>query len=133
MNKTTIDLVHELTLASDEERISFPDVIGRLMAGGVERYHADLVRFEKTYYLPSGDSQIEPCHHAHGTPAAAFSGPGVEAAVRASQRGEIKYQEFCRRALDAGCVGYVVSIPGRRVVYYGRTGETHVEHFPGAK
>ena len=31
---------------------------------------------------------------------------------------------------NAGCAGYFVSIPGKRVVYYGRTGETHVEIIP---
>jgi len=30
----------------------------------------------------------------------------------------------------AGCTGYLVSFPGQRAVYFGRTGETHVEHFP---
>lgn len=32
-----------------------------------------------------------------------------------------------------GCVGYHVSLAGRRAVYYGRSGETHVEQFPPAK
>jgi hypothetical protein len=26
--------------------------------------------------------------------------------------------------------GYLVSFPGRRVLYFGRTGETHAEHLP---
>lgn len=30
----------------------------------------------------------------------------------------------------AGFEGYLVSLPGRRAVYFGRTAETHVEHFP---
>lgn len=34
--------------------------------------------------------------------------------------------------MAAGCAGYLVSLPGRRVVYYGRTGETHVELIPAA-
>lgn len=37
---------------------------------------------------------------------------------------------FCRKVAAAGCAGYVVSFPGRRAVYMGRTGETHVETFP---
>jgi hypothetical protein len=32
--------------------------------------------------------------------------------------------------MAAGCAGYIVSFLGRRVVYFGRTAETHVEHFP---
>ena len=30
----------------------------------------------------------------------------------------------------AGCAGYIVSFLGRRVLYIGRTAETHVELFP---
>jgi hypothetical protein len=30
----------------------------------------------------------------------------------------------------AGCVGYFVQIAGRRTLYFGRNGETHVELFP---
>jgi hypothetical protein len=29
--------------------------------------------------------------------------------------------------------GYLVSLLGKRVVYYGRTGEIHTEYFPGTK
>ena len=61
-----------------------------------------------------------------------FSATGVEAAVRAVQAGAIPYRTFCERVVAAGCVGYHVSIVGRRVVYYGRTGDSHVEWFPGA-
>jgi uncharacterized protein YbcV (DUF1398 family) len=41
------------------------------------------------------------------------------------------YHGFCQKAARAGCAGYLVSIPGRRVLYFGRTGETHTEYFPG--
>ena len=67
------------------------------------------------------------------TPAMSFSAQGVEAAVRAAQAGNIAYKTFCERVLASGCVGYHVSIAGQRVVYYGRTGDSHVEWFPGAK
>ena len=68
-----------------------------------------------------------------GGAALKFSAEGVEKAVRAIQRQQIAYREFCRLIADAGCVGYFVSLAGRRAVYYGRTGDEHVEWFPGAK
>ena len=37
------------------------------------------------------------------------------------------------KVLAAGCVGYIVSIVGRRAVYFGRSAETHVELFPSGK
>jgi uncharacterized protein YbcV (DUF1398 family) len=127
------DVALECTEASDAERITFPQVVGKLMAAGVERYHADLVRAERTYYMPGGESVVTPGHALDAAPATAFSASGVEAAVRAIQAGKIEYREFCARIAAAGCAGYIVSLAGRRAVYYGRTGETYVEPFPQAK
>ena len=125
-------IVTEAVRASDEDRTTFPQVVASLAAAGVERYHADLVCNERVFYMPDGTFERVPAHRV--APAArAFSGQGVEAAVRAIQRGEIQYREFCDRVAQAGCVGYHVFIAGRRVVYYGRDGEQHVEYFPGAR
>lgn len=126
-------IVEQCTADSDASRISFGAVVGKLMAAGVERYHADLIRSEKTYFLPSGESRVIPNDAIVRVPATEFSGPSVEAAVRAIQHGEINYKTFCERVMEAGCVGYHVSIAGRRVVYYGRTGDSHVELFPKGK
>ncbi|ESQ75865.1 DUF1398 domain-containing protein [Asticcacaulis sp. AC402] len=118
------------TLGSDQELMSFPEVLGRLAAVGIERYHADLQRAEKTYYLPDGRFEVTPTLDLAEPAAEAFDAAGVELAVRDSQAGIIKYKAFCSRILRAGCVGYFVSLAGHRAVYYGRTGETHVELFP---
>jgi uncharacterized protein YbcV (DUF1398 family) len=126
------DVVREMSKASDEERITFPAVVKALMEVEVERYHADLVTGRKTYYRADGDFEDVEVHKAGGAPGE-FSAEGVEKAVRAIQRQEIGYREFCRQIADAGCVGYFVSLTGRRAVYYGRTGDEHVEWFPGAK
>lgn len=126
------DVVREMSKASDEERITFPEVVQALMEVGIERYHADLVAARKTYYLPNGDLEETPVHKTGGV-ASKFSAEGVEKAVRAIQQKKIAYHEFCRQIADAGCVGYFVSLAGRRAVYYGRTGDEHVEWFPGAK
>ena len=126
------DVARQMSKASDEERITFSEVVKALMEAGVERYHADLVAARKTYYLPHGDFEEHQVHKA-GAPALVFSAEGVEKAVRAIQRQEIGYREFCRRIAEAGCVGYFVSLAGRRAVYYGRSGDEHVEWFPGAK
>jgi hypothetical protein len=37
------DVVREMSEASDEERITFPEVVKALMEVGIERYHADLL------------------------------------------------------------------------------------------
>jgi len=133
MDTHLTDVIEECTRGSDEERLTFPSIITQLASAGIERYSADLCRWEKTYFLTSGESIVVPCKRIGGELATTFSAHGVESAVRASQSQSIKYNEFCRRALSAGCVGYIVSIVGRRVVYFGRSGEMHIEHFPTAK
>lgn len=130
MNANTHDVLVECTEGSTNERISFPEVVGKLIGAGVERYTADLTRAEKTYYLPSGENETLKMYAVSAAPAERFSAEGVQAAVRAIQQQKIKYRGFCDRIAEAGCVGYMVSIPGKRAVYYGRTGETYVEMFP---
>lgn len=132
MDAQVKQVMAECTQGSDANTLTFPDVVQKLMAAGVERYHADLLRAEKIYYLPNGESEIVPGAALADAPAAVFSTAGVEAAVRAIQANTIGYPEFCRRIFAAGCVGYFVSMPGRRAVYYGRTAETYVEPFPDA-
>jgi uncharacterized protein YbcV (DUF1398 family) len=127
------DAMVEATRASDEEQVTFGEVVMKLMQAGVERYHADLLRGEKTYYLPNGESEVVAGEPVGVAPAREFSTAGVNAAVREIQAGKIRYRTFCARIAHAGCVGYHVSLTGQRAVYYGRTADCHVEWFPGAK
>lgn len=112
--------------------LAFPEIVGRLIEIGVERYHADYSRQEITYYLPDGESHVVAMPHPPHVTATEFSASAVETAVRQSQRNEHTYLDFIRKTMNAGCVGYFVQITGRCVVYFGRNGKCHVEHFPPA-
>lgn len=112
--------------------LTFPETIGTLAQMGVERYHADYSRQEITYYLPDGESLIVTTAHPSHPTGTDFSAPAVEAAVRQSQRNEHTYLDFIQKTMAAGCVGYFVQITGRRVIYFGRNGDCHIEHFPPA-
>ncbi|MBM3559606.1 MAG: DUF1398 domain-containing protein [Alphaproteobacteria bacterium] len=120
------------TAGSDEGRLTFPQVLGLLGRVGIERYHADLCRSEKTYYLSDGHTIVTPGAPLEVPPQARFSAAGVDRAVRDVQAGRLNYKQFCARIAAAGCVGYHVSLDGRRAVYYRRTAEMHVEMFPAA-
>lgn len=133
VSDTVLETLNTCTRASDSGTMAFPRIVQALSAAGVERYHADLVRAEKTYYLPDGRSATIANDEVAEIPADSFCAAGVEAAIRASQAGAIDYKTFCKRVVGAGCVGYHVSLAGRRAVYYGRTGDLHVEWFPGAR
>lgn len=130
MTPAAIEAAKACVAGSQSARMTFPEVLERLAAVGIERYHADLCRHENTYYAPDGDACVVPGGHLNDAPADVFAASGVEDAIRASQRGEIDYRTFCERVAAAGCAGYLVSLHGRRAVYYGRSGETFVEPFP---
>jgi len=124
-------VVEACSRGSEQDELDFPQVLGKLAGAGVEGYYADFRRSTKTYYLPDGGSIEVAAHDPDVAIAEAFDAAGVAAAVRQSQAGTHTYRAFCEKVMAAGCSGYLVSLPGRRVVYFGRTAETHVEHFPG--
>src|SRR5580698_4716922 len=87
-------ILQECSKASFDGKWTFPEIVGRLSAAGIERYHADYCRQEKTYYLPSGDSLVVALPHERHEIATDFSPSAVEAAVRQSQRNEHTYTDF---------------------------------------
>lgn len=111
---------------------TFPQIVGTLMQAGFESYAVDYRRSTATYYLPDGDSVTLPMPRHAAAIGQAFDTELLRAAIREAQQQVpgYTYPGFCAKAMAAGCVGYVVSFPGRRAVYSGRTAETLVEHFP---
>lgn len=132
MNLEHTKIVEDCAQGSLAGTLTFPEVVGRLAAIGVERYHADYSREEITYYWVNGDSHVVKLPHPPETIAQEFSAAGVAAAVRQSQQGEHTYVDFLRKTMAAGCVGYFVQITGRQAIYFGRLGDSHVEKFPPA-
>ncbi|MEQ9506937.1 MAG: DUF1398 family protein [Hyphomonas sp.] len=118
--------------AAETGSLDFPQIVGTLIAAGFESYTVDFRCARNTYYLPDGDS-LDLSGHAPEAPVAAeFDAGAMQAAIREAQTKApgYTYPGFCEKAAHAGCAGYIVSFIGRRAVYVGRTGETHVEHFP---
>lgn len=117
-----------------QNKISFPETVKRLAETGVERYCADLVRLEKFYYAADGQTLTEamPLQDAPKI-GWIFQAAQVQEAIRAIQQGVLDYPEFLRRIMKAGVVYYDVFVDGRRVIYTGRNGDFHIEHFPGGK
>lgn len=110
--------------------LSFPQILGQLTEAGFEGYLVDYRTGTTRYYL--SDGQSTEVAGQSWTVALPFAAPLVSAAIRAAQANgpDYTYTGFCQTVTGAGCAGYLVSLPGRRVVYFGRTAETHVEHFP---
>lgn len=122
------EAMEQVLRASQAGDLVFPEVVRRLMEAGVESYFTDLVRGATTLYGSEGGTHTVD-KGAVGV-VGAFSGEGVVAAIRAAQADQIRYPEFVRRAMAAGVAGYWAFLTGRKVVYFGRKGEMHVEEFP---
>lgn len=112
--------------------MSFPEGLQALTEAGFESYQVDYRLNTRTYYLPNGETLVLTLPHDHGAISPRFNQPELAALIKWAQLNppNYSYVEFNRRVAANGCAGYVVSILGRRVLYFGRTAETHVEHFP---
>jgi uncharacterized protein YbcV (DUF1398 family) len=118
---------------SEAGAVTFPQVIGTLIASNCEGYYKDLAARTITYYLADGATHTEPLSISTPPIPEAFDEAAVVAAIRAAQQDEVRYPEFIVRAVNAGTAAYRVHITGKRVIYLGRKGDMHVEHFPQAK
>lgn len=128
MNTAIID---RCLVGTFEGTVAFPEVVERLSTEGVEWYSANLLSATSTHYSSDGDSHSSEWPEDDRTEvSASFVAGAVESAIRASQRGEIKYPEFLRRIAKAGVVYYTVHLQGRKALYFGRHGEFHLEPFP---
>lgn len=125
-------IAQQCLTATHDGSLSFSAILGRLIKAGFEAYAVDYRRGAQTFYLPDGTSLDLALPHRAGPVAADFDAVSLDAQIRWAQSGDpaYSYQAFSRNVTAAGCAGYLVSFLGRRVVYYGRTGEVHVETFP---
>lgn len=129
--KAVIEACHD---AGEHDRMNFPQILMALADVGIESYSVDFRRSTKTYYHANGDS-LALAFAPEAVPVApVFDIAVVQEAIREAQTQApgYRYRGFCRKVMAAGCAGYITSLLGRRVVYYGRTGEIHVELFPEA-
>ncbi|MCU4179909.1 DUF1398 family protein [Bosea sp. BH3] len=132
MDMQKVTVARDCLVASYAGTMAFPDIVQTLRTAGFEGYLVDYRRAVAVYYPEDGDGIELAAPKAHGPVAATFDTAAIEAAVRAAQANApgYSYDGFCRQAVEAGCAGYIVSFPGRRVVYFGRSAEMHTEHFP---
>lgn len=117
---------------AEANTMTFPEIVGALTEVGFEAYAIDFRRATATYYLPDGESIELPADRVEAAVTPAFDAGLIQAAIREAQQlvPGYTYKGFCKKAVSAGCAGYIVSLSGRRALYIGRTAETHVEHFP---
>lgn len=130
MNATEIARLARATL---DGSLPFPEIVGKLVAQGVEYYHVDYASRSFTFYGGSGETVTAPITYENlPAIAAQFDLVALKAAIVDSQQHGQAFRAFCDRAVRAGVQGYFAYLLGLRVTYSGRQGDQHTEWFPGA-
>ena len=132
MTDAAVQIARDCLEAAETGTMTFPRIVGALIDAGIESYRIDFRRALATYYQADGTAFELTAPFAPFAVAEAFDGATVAGAIRAAQTQAegYTYPGFCRTVTAAGCADYLVSFSGRRALYVGRTGETHVERFP---
>lgn len=132
METRLIQAAEKCLRGAEDHTMTFPQIVATLMQEGFESYSIDYRRAKAIYYRPDGDSVELAAYRLDVPVAAACNTAAIQAVIREAQQlvPGYTYEGFCRKVMEAGCAGYIVSFSGRRAVYFGRTAETHVEHFP---
>jgi uncharacterized protein YbcV (DUF1398 family) len=123
-------VMHDVAVETQQGKITFPEVVARLLEVGVESYFVDFASAQKTYYLTNGSTHTEPMIFTPDQIAPHFSQANLIAAIRGAQADTVRYPEFVKRSTAAGVIGYWAFLTGRRVIYWSRKGEQHIEEFP---
>jgi len=129
MDPHAISVLAGATLAGS---MPFPEIVGKLIAQGVEYYHVDYATRSFTFYGEGVFVTAPLAYEALPVVALAWDAPALKAAILDSQQHGQPFRTFCERAMRAGVQGYFAFLAGKRVVYMGRHGDQHVEWFPGA-
>ena len=129
------DIARATLDGSESGAISFPQSVRMLTEAGFDGYAVDFRRATRTYYMPDGEALELATEPTPAPVAERFDAAVIKEAIRDAQAlaPGYSYEGFCAKAAGAGCAGYLVSLAGQRVLYYGRTGETHTEYFPGTQ
>ena len=123
-----------LAKATQDGSMPFPEIVGKLIANGVEYYHVDYATGSFTFYSASGAAVLAPISFEKlPSISEAFDATALKAAIVDSQQHGQKFRAFCERAMQAGVQGYIAYLRGQRVTYFGRQGDQHTEWFPGAR
>lgn len=115
-----------------DNTVSFPEGVRALLDAGFDGYLVDYRLNTRTYYLPDGETLVMPDPEPRRAVEDRFDGIEVAAAIKWAQQNPpgYSYAAFNEKVTASGCAGYLVSFPGKRVLYFGRTAETYTEHFP---
>jgi uncharacterized protein YbcV (DUF1398 family) len=125
MDTKAISDCFQLALAGQS---SFLESLKILREAGVQRFHIDLARQERTCYSKNDEVYVE--KFVLDSPAqksSVFSEQGIDDAIAQKRSHQIEFVDVLRKYIESGVAGYLVFIEGDRIIYYGHNGEVHIK------
>ncbi len=95
-------VIQELAMATQQGKLTFPQVVQGLLEVGVESYRVDFATQEKTHYLLDGTTCTVPMILDPGPIATEFSSADLVTAIRGAQADTVRYPEFVARSTPRG-------------------------------
>ncbi|MGE5084689.1 MAG: DUF1398 family protein [Bacillota bacterium] len=110
-------------------RMAFSSLIMTLEKMGVESYHVDMAQQSTCYQMLNGEVMSE-SFYFDGKIAQDFDDGEIRSAILDIKQNHLEYKEFLKRIMNAGIVNYVIYLKGRKIIFYGRNGDSYIENFP---
>ncbi|MBS1634337.1 MAG: DUF1398 family protein [Bacteroidetes bacterium] len=116
-----MDTLHEKINAIYKTAKSYPEVVERLIALGIQTYTVDVASSTILYRNSEGRHVIHPGTHDLRLISAAFDTKKVIQAIRDNQQGKSDYSGFMNAIAEAGVRFYEATLVGaeKRVTYIG--------------
>jgi uncharacterized protein YbcV (DUF1398 family) len=116
---------------SEGNTLTVPDSVKLIANAGFKSYLVDYRSGTRTYHHSNGETFTfkGPSY----PPVDTFDADAVRTAIKEAQLlvPGYTYQGFCRKVTEiGGTAGYLVSVVGKRVLYFGANGDTYTERFP---
>jgi hypothetical protein len=89
-------VMHEVLAESQGGRLTFPEVVRRLLEAGIESYLGDLATGQETFYTGDGKAHVEQMTLPLAPIAEEFSSSEVVSAIRGVQADTIRHPEFVK-------------------------------------
>lgn len=112
-------------------KMPFSSLVTTLEKMGVESYRVDMAEKSTCYHMLNGEVMSE-SFHFYGDIAQDFDDGEVRSAIFDIKNNHLEHQEFLKRIMNAGITSYTIFIKGRKIIFYGRNGDSYLENFPPA-
>ncbi|QDK36356.1 hypothetical protein [Bdellovibrio sp. NC01] len=120
-----------LRTATDQtlsNQISFEDMCDKFLRAGIESAHVDLFAKRITFHTPEAHVYEESFYFEGPRVADIFSEEKIILDFKSLLLRKLSLHEFFNFIMLAGVTGFTIYLLGKKVLFFGRRGEYHLEY-----